>query len=369
MSRQKNKKTKINSLDDESQVALQDILMASQRGPSAQQSQQQNQQQLPPHHRRRMRLRSSSQPPTPPPPPPPQPSIPRVPAAGWSGRYPHLDAVRVSALAHRQSIDVPSSYSSTAAAAAAAVAEAGGGGESFLFGGNASLLVPPGSASSPKSPPALQAQHPGLSAAEAASREAWKTNPPPSSFASASVASSLLSPPSTAPATAVTSLHPSTLLSPIRVYPPDDPRGARAILREAVAGLEAARARRGFQDSLLRDGPPQANERYTARLQALKKHARAAISLTPRTRQPSNVLADLVGMFVAAVAMEFATGTVFLAQKQGPQFGALYIMILVGGYVVKGEEFGERVLRRKREREGNENERRQNSRPLSLSQI
>jgi len=88
-----------------------------------------------------------------------------------------------------------------------------------------------------------------------------------------------------------------------------------------VAGLEAARARRGFHDSLLREGPPQANERYTARLQALKKHARAAISLTPRTRRPSNVLADLVGMFVAAVAMAFATFTVYWAQKQGPQFG------------------------------------------------
>ena len=325
----------MNSLDDESQVAMQDILMASQRPPSAPSSRQSQQQQLPHQHRRRMRLLSSS----PPPPPPPPPAPPRVPAAGWSGRYPHLDAVRVSALAHRQSIDVPPPSLSTAA-----------GGESLLFGaGSASLLVPSGF--SPTSPPALQLQQQqqhqqqrqqgrkqqvqtGLSAAEAASRAASTPAPPAPSLASAAAASR--SPPSPAPATAVTSAHPSELLSPLRAYPPDDPRGARAILREAVAGLEAARARRGFQDSLLRDGPPQVNERYTARLQALKKHARAAISLTPRTRRPSNALADLVGMLVAAIAMAFATGTVYLAQRQGPQFGALYIMILVGGYVVKG---------------------------------
>ena len=111
------------------------------------------------------------------------------------------------------------------------------------------------------------------------------------------------------------------------------------MLREAVAGLEAARARRGFHDSLLRDGPPQANERYTARLQALKKHARAAISLTPRTRRPSNALADLVGMFVAAVAMAFATFTVYLAQRQGPQFGAFFFKVFFSfGSVFQNEK-------------------------------
>ena len=327
--------------------------MASRRPPSAplsRQSQQgQNQQQLlPPHHRLGMRPRSSSsQPPLSPPPP----SVPRVlPAAGWSGRYPHLDAVRVSALAHRQSIDVlsssPSNAVAGAAAAAVAAADAAGGGESSLFGaGNASLLVPPASPPQALQPQRQQKQQKqqqtGLSAAEAAARAASTTAPPPS-FVSASTSAAASPTPSTAPATDETTppLPPSALppSSPgLRTYPSDDPRGARAILLEAVAGLEAARARRGFHDSLLRDGPPQVNERYTARLQALKKHARAAISLTPRTRRPSNALADLVGMFVAAVAMAFATGTVYLAQKQGPQFGALYVMILVGGYVVKGK--------------------------------
>ena len=165
------------------------------------------------------------------------------------------------------------------------------------------------------------------------------------------------------------------------------------MLREAVAGLEAARARRGFHDSLLRDGPPQVNERYTARLQALKKHARAAISLTPRTRRPSNALADLVGMVVAAVAMAFATFTVYLAQRQGPQFGesqlfgvegpgvskrkrrnsplsssfsfssqiptgVVYVMILVGGYVVKGKsEYYFFFFFRERKKENAERER------------
>lgn len=260
-----------------------------------------------------MRLRSLS-----PPPPPPPPPVPSVPSAGWSGRYPHLDALRVSAMAHRRSMEDAGSLSSSAT-----VAAADGGGESFAFG-----------------------QHQGLSAAEAASRAAWATAPPSSSFARLSTAASPPQPPSqsppsaAAPATAVASSphHPaSSSALPRASYPPDDPRGARAMLREAVAGLEAARARRGFYDSLLRDGPPQVNERYTARLQALKKHARAAISLTPRTRRPSNALADLVGMLVAAVAMAFATFTAYLAQRQGPQFGVVYVMILVGGYVVKGK--------------------------------
>jgi hypothetical protein len=95
----------------------------------------------------------------------------------------------------------------------------------------------------------------------------------------------------------------------------EDLESARALLREAVAGLEAARLRRGYTESLMRDGPPEVNEAYTNRRQVLKKHARAAISLTPRTKPPPTWLQDAVGMAVAAVAMAFATATVWLAQR------------------------------------------------------
>ena len=397
--------------------------MASQRGTSApstrQMDQQQQQQSTSSRRRRRQHLPLSSPPASTPPtsPPSPSPSLPLLPqpSAGWQGRYPHLDAVRVSALAHRQSIDVPrpsgSSFSAAAGAATGATGAGGGDVGSFLFGAgknpSSSLLVPHQGSSPPPVSPRAAATPPsaalpgGLSATEAASRASWATSPPrsssapppPSQSSSSHAAASVLSPPASASAaaataTAVTPPHLSSLLpdsfssrggapaaAPAAAaapeeeaeeeaagaprcsrYPPDDPRGARAVLREAVAGLEAARARRGFFDSLLRDGPPQANERYTARLQALKKHARAAISLTPRTRRPSNVLADVIGMLVAAVAMAFATFTVYLAQRQGPQFGALYVMILVGGYVVKGKmdfsfpDFGERGGEGERER-------------------
>jgi len=123
--------------------------------------------------------------------------------------------------------------------------------------------------------------------------------------------------------------------------------GVRDLVREAVAGLEAARARRGYADSLLRDGAPPVNEGYTNRLQLLKKHARAAISLTPRSRAPSSwLLADVVGAVVAAAAMAFALWTVWLSQRQSTQFGALYLVLLIGGYVVKDrmKEWGKRWL-------------------------
>ena len=121
-------------------------------------------------------------------------------------------------------------------------------------------------------------------------------------------------------------------------FPPStDLGGARALLAEACAGLEAARARRGFDKSLVHDGPPAANEEYSNRLQLLKRHARAAISLSPRPRTPSNLLADAVGMAVAALAMTFATFTVWLAQSHG-RYGAVYLAILVSGYVVKARE-------------------------------
>lgn len=199
----------------------------------------------------------------PPPPPPPPRVAPRVEPAGWAGRYPHLDAVRSSALRHRHSLESRSI--------------AGGSPRSD-------------GAESPRAAPRSPASHPSLS--------------PPLA-------------------------------------------GVRDLVREAVAGLEAARARRGYTDSLLRDGPPAVNENYTNRLQLMKKHARAAISLTPRTSAPSSwLLADLVGAVVAAAAMGFALWTVWLSQRKSTQFGALYLVLLIGGYVVKDrmKEWGKRYL-------------------------
>ena len=144
------------------------------------------------------------------PPPPPPRDPPRPPPGGWAGRYPHLDAVRSSAVLRRRSLEETRTSSV---------------GGSSVSGGSPRGV-------SPDTRGAL-----GHPLAPIPSTDGDPASP------SAGVPS--------APEAAV-----------------------RALLREAVAGLEAARVRRGFHASLLRDGPPAANETYTNQLQLLKKHAR-----------------------------------------------------------------------------------------------
>ena len=72
----------------------------------------------------------------------------------------------------------------------------------------------------------------------------------------------------------------------------------------------------------------------------------AAITLHPKPRHPSNLLADTVGALVAAAAMVFALWTVWLSQRKAPSYSALYLALLIGGYVVKDrmKEWGKRYL-------------------------
>jgi len=49
------------------------------------------------------------------------------------------------------------------------------------------------------------------------------------------------------------------------------------------------------------------------RIKALKRNALVASSLTPRNEAPSNVLADTVGMIVAAIAMVLPSPSMVLA--------------------------------------------------------
>jgi len=333
--------------------------------------------------------------PFPPPPPPPRPA-----PAGWAGRFPHLDAVRESAAAARRR--------STGAGLATRSASRGvgwGGGGSVTGGDSrtsahsggrsgaatpagvgggspppASLLPPPpGSptlpaedvparhrrASAPVAvppPPAAPASH----AARLARRSAGGSSPRSSLGRRPSLEMMVAAHPPSALGAGLRGQSPpppaGSASAPPRSTPPPplptpaaeaDLASARALLREAVAGLEAARLRRGYTESLMRDGPPEVNEGYTNRRQVLKKHARAAISLTPRTRPPPTWLQDVVGMSVAAVAMAFATWTVWLAQRYaGEQYGALYIMILVMGCVREAAARGRGGERERGERLG-----------------
>eukprot|EP00884_Botryococcus_braunii_P016528 jgi/Botrbrau1/3559/Bobra.0078s0016.1 len=122
----------------------------------------------------------------------------------------------------------------------------------------------------------------------------------------------------------------------------------RNVLFEAAKELEEAREMRGYSESVIRPDDPQCNEAYTHRVRGLKRNARLAISLLPRTRQPSNVLIDTVGMVVAGLAMGFAVFTVWLAQQysNNQQWAPLYIMIVVVGYIAKDriKEWGKRYL-------------------------
>ena len=67
----------------------------------------------------------------------------------------------------------------------------------------------------------------------------------------------------------------------------------------------------------------------------LKRHAAVAVTLAPRAQKRSFLLDDLVGMAVAGLAMGFALVTLWLAQRSSAQFGALYIMIYIMGYILK----------------------------------
>ena len=67
----------------------------------------------------------------------------------------------------------------------------------------------------------------------------------------------------------------------------------------------------------------------------LKRHAAVAVTLAPRTQARSFLLDDLVGMTVAGLAMGFALVTLWAAQRSSAQFGALYIMIYIMGYILK----------------------------------
>lgn len=53
---------------------------------------------------------------------------------------------------------------------------------------------------------------------------------------------------------------------------------------------------------------------WDCRVSMLKRHAQSAISLKPVTQTPSTLLADLVGMAVAAIAMGLAVFSVWAAQ-------------------------------------------------------
>ena len=159
-----------------------------------------------------------------PPPPPPPREPPRPPPGGWGGRYPHLDAVRSSAVLRRRSLEHEARTASSV------------GGGSSVSGSSPRGGSPDarGSASSP--PPRGALGHPLAPIPATDDGQPASSHPLPGARS---------------PEAAV-----------------------RALLRDAVAGLEAARVRRGFLDSLLRDGPPAANETYTNQLQLLKKHAR-----------------------------------------------------------------------------------------------
>ena len=70
-------------------------------------------------------------------------------------------------------------------------------------------------------------------------------------------------------------------------------------------------------------------------MKVLKRHAALAVTLAPQTQKRSFVLDDLVGMLIAGLAMGFALVTLWLAQRSSAQFGALYIMIYIMGYILK----------------------------------
>lgn len=119
------------------------------------------------------------------------------------------------------------------------------------------------------------------------------------------------------------------------------------LLSTAIEGFREKRRECGFSESLIYPDSKHNNEKYTNRIKVLKRNALAASSLTPRNEAPSNVLADTVGMTIAAIAMGIATFSVFAATHwAGSQYGVIYIMIVIGAYVIKDrlKEWGKRYL-------------------------
>lgn len=71
------------------------------------------------------------------------------------------------------------------------------------------------------------------------------------------------------------------------------------------------------------------------RVKVLKRHAQAAITLAPSSQPRSFLVDDLAGATIAGLAMGFALVTLYLAQRSSAQFGVLYVMIYILGYMAK----------------------------------
>ena len=71
------------------------------------------------------------------------------------------------------------------------------------------------------------------------------------------------------------------------------------------------------------------------RVKVLKRHAQAAITLAPSSHARSYAVDDLAGATIAGLAMGFALVTLYLAQRSSAQFGVLYVMIYILGYMAK----------------------------------
>lgn len=130
--------------------------------------------------------------------------------------------------------------------------------------------------------------------------------------------------------------------------PPGQPTQARKLVLDAISSLEDARRQAGYLESVIADDDKYDNEKFTNRIRILKRHAQAAISLSPTTLKPSTLLADVVGMCVAGIAMGLAVFSLWAAQHWGGrnQWGIIYIIIIVVGYIIKDrlKEWGKRYL-------------------------
>ena len=70
------------------------------------------------------------------------------------------------------------------------------------------------------------------------------------------------------------------------------------------------------------------------RLKVLKRHARLALTLAPKTTPRSMLADDLVGMTIAGIAMGLALATILYAQKHSA-YGVVYLAVYVAGYILK----------------------------------
>lgn len=135
-----------------------------------------------------------------------------------------------------------------------------------------------------------------------------------------------------------------------------DMQNAQRLVGESICSLQERSRQMGFAGCNLQSTDSLATEQYTTWLKNLKRSVKSAMSLKAKVRPPSQLLADVVGSCVAAIAMGWAILSVYIGQRligvnlhTGPNqlYAPVFLLCVIVGYVIKDrmKEFGKRYLR------------------------